>query len=235
MPARAAPTHFLCIPLGGRRLTRSLASFRADVTSLNSFAIPDDAVRPPGTLHLTLGVMSLPTQAQLDRAVATLQGLNLREIVGDVRASLARQQQSTRRLLDAHSRPLIALRGLQAMQTPARTSVLYAPPVDVDGSGTLHGLCEAVRRVFIERGLMVDDGRPQLLHATIVNTIYSKDERGRRRREKLLIDARGVVAQYDDYTWVDGLYVRGFQICKMGAQKIGGGDEAYEQVAFVSM
>lgn len=234
MPARAAPTHFLCIPLGGRRLTRSLASFRADVTSINSHAIPDDAVRPPGTLHLTLGVMSLPSQTQLDRAVELLRGLNLRELVGGVRASLARQQKGSDGAADAQARPLIALRGLQTMQSPAKTSVLYAPPVDVDGSGTLVGLCEAVKKVFVERGVMADDGRPLLLHATVVNTIYAKDERGRRRKDRLMLDSRGLVAQYADYEWVDGLYVRGFSLCKMGAKSIGNGDQAYEQVAFVS-
>ena len=237
MPPKPAPTHFLCIPLAGAQLVRNLAAFRADVSNINSFAIPEDALRPPGTIHLTLGVMSLPQQAQLDKAVELLKGLQLRDILADVRASLAKQQSQLGGVTVADAaRPSIALRGLRAMQSPTKTSVLYAPPVDVDGSGTLYKFCDAVRRVFMEAGLMVDDGRPLLLHATVVNTIYAKGSNGRsRRKEKLMLDASGIMARYEDFTWVDLLEVGRFAVCKMGAKKLEDGDAVYEEVASVEI
>lgn len=236
MPPKAAPTHFLCIPLAGTQLLRNLAAFRADVSNINSFAIPEDAVRPPGTIHLTLGVMSLPQQAQVDKAVEILKGLQFRDILTDVRASLAKQQSQIGSVAVADAaRPSIALRGLRAMQSPTKTSVLYAPPVDVDGSGTLYRFCDVVRRVFMEAGLMADEGRPLLLHATVVNTIYAKGSDGRRRREKLMLDASNIMARYEDFTWVDVLEVGRFAVCKMGAKKLDDGDAAYEEIASVEI
>ncbi|ROT43730.1 hypothetical protein SODALDRAFT_320123 [Sodiomyces alkalinus F11] len=83
-------THFLCIPLvtpsSRPHLARALAAFRADVTgpSVQS-AIPHDAVRPLGTLHLTLGMMSLPDAEGIEKAVSVLRSLKPREILAGIR------------------------------------------------------------------------------------------------------------------------------------------------------
>lgn len=80
-------THFLCIPLmrhatpsasnpttntntntrqeTEQLLSANLATFKQDVTrpaKLGGFDLHPDAVRPPGTLHLTLGMMSFPSK-----------------------------------------------------------------------------------------------------------------------------------------------------------------------------
>ncbi|KAM7206313.1 AKAP7 2'5' RNA ligase-like domain containing protein [Rhypophila sp. PSN 637] len=65
MPPQPSLTHFLCIPLVTRssrpQLTSSLASFREQVTSpLSGFNVPEEAIRPVGSLHLTLGMFSFP-------------------------------------------------------------------------------------------------------------------------------------------------------------------------------
>lgn len=109
---------------------------------------------------------------------------------------------------------------------------------------------------------MVDEQRPLLLHATVVNTIYVKKNKnnvnnnnnssnsnnnpnnngdrrggrqGRRRQERLTLDARDILGRYDDYVWVEGMPVDRVAICRMGAKKIEGseGDEAYEVEAEV--
>ncbi|KAK7424357.1 hypothetical protein QQX98_000625 [Neonectria punicea] len=211
-----APTHFLCLPLAGAQLARSLSLFRDDVTSAMSFGVPQEAVRPLGTLHLTLGVLSLKEDG-VARAGELLRSLRLGEMLGDAGAPA-----------DGLS---MALQGLHAMQTPSKTSVLYAPPVDADG--ILFRFCEQVRATFRDAGLMADEGRPLLLHATVVNTIYVKGG-GRGRREKLTLDARDMIRRYDDYLWAADLRVDRVALCRMGAKKIEGtDDEAYEVEAEV--
>lgn len=235
----SGPTHFLCIPLQRRQLARSITAFRAAVTDINSFALPADAIRPPGTMHLTLGVMSLPQQAQIDRAVSLLRHLKLRDVLAEARASLLERRATTTAAAAHHQHQpmVISLQGLHAMQDPAKSSVLYAPPLDVgvDSSGVLYTFCKAVKAAFVEAGIMEAEGsRPLLLHATVVNTIYVKGRNGQRRRERLMLDARDLLGAYEDHVWLDQHEVRSVALCRMGAQPVGrDGDQAYEVVAEV--
>ncbi|KAI1132145.1 kinase A anchor protein [Nemania abortiva] len=251
MPPRPTPTHFLCIPLvtakSRQQLSTSLSSFRADVTSLESFGVPDEAIRPVGTLHLTLGVMSFPKNEGLEQAVALLKTIIPRQILADVTASTLPDKQGTAKaageLPGSLSSPLsVTLKSLHTMQSAAKASVLYAPPVDTDG--VLTRFCEKLRSAFQEAGLMMEDTRPLLLHATILNTIYVKGRRnsggggGRgkgKNRDKLTIDARQILDRYDDYTWMEDVPVEKIAICKMGAKKQEDGDEVYEVEAEIDV
>ncbi|KAI5862370.1 RNA ligase-like domain-containing protein [Durotheca rogersii] len=249
MPPRPVPTHFLCLPLvtGTSRLqlSTSLSTFSTDVTSPDSFAIPEQAVRPLGTLHLTIGVMSFPKDEGLEKAVELLKTLVPSRILGSVREAAATILQAdasadpavtkpTREPGDEGARPPpllpVTLKGLHSMQPSAsKASVLYAPPVDTDG--TLRRFCEHLRSVFQEAGLMTAEERPLLLHATIVNTIYVKgrDRKGKGKgkgRDKSTIDARGILDRYDDFVWVEDAPLDKIAICRMGAKKQDDGDEA---------
>ncbi len=235
-PARRGtnPTHFLCIPLLRRQLAGNMAAFRADVSNINGAApMPADAVRPPGTMHITLGVMSLPQPAQLARAVAVLRELRLRDILAETRAALLQQRARGPAGAPAPAGHVwLTLKGLGAMQDASHTGVLYAPPLDVEGqgAGVLYAFCQAVRRRFIEAGLMEADRRPFLLHATVVNTTHVKRARGQ-GRERLMLDARALLDEYADHVWLDRHQVRALAICRMGAKPRGDrGDEAYEVV-----
>lgn len=222
MPPKTAPTHFLCIPLTGTQLSRSLASFKADVTNPMSFAVPPEAIRPLGTLHLTLGVMALKGDG-VERAAELLRSLRLRDMLANMRKSASSTGSSS---VTDDTKLSVTLQGLQAMHTPSKTSVVYAPPVDTDG--VLWRFCEQIKTTFQEAGLMAEENRPLLLHATIVNTIYVKSSRGK-RRERLTIDARDMVSQYDGHVWMENMPVERLTLCRMGAKKIEGtDDEAYE-------
>ena len=148
----------------------------------------------------------------------------------------------------------ITLRGLASMQPADRAAVLYAPPVDE--LGVLQEFCEKVRQVFADAELMVDEGRPLLLHATVVNTVYVRDNnnRGRGRggsrgrggrggrgwkRERLVFDASGMLERYEDQVWMVDVPLETIAICRMGAKKVvgvdGEEDEAYEVEAEVQI
>ncbi|KAF3070564.1 hypothetical protein GL218_00398 [Daldinia childiae] len=236
MPPRPSPTHFLCLPLvtgqSRHQLSASLSAFSRDVTSTDSFAVPEQAIRPLGTLHLTIGVMSFPRDDGLDKAVALLKTLVPRKIMASINAAETGQEPA---------RPLspllsVTLKGLHSMQpTSSKASVLYASPVDSEG--TLLRFCENLRSTFQEAGLMAEENRPLLLHATIMNTIYVKgrNRKGGKRHEKLTIDARDILDRYDDYVWMKDVPVEKIAICKMGAKKQEDGDEAYEIEAEIEL
>ncbi|KAF9877793.1 hypothetical protein CkaCkLH20_04928 [Colletotrichum karsti] len=230
MPPRPAPTHFLCIPLitpsSRPQLSKSLASFKADVTSPDSFAIPSDSVRPLGTLHLTLGVMSFPKNEGLDKAVEVLKSLRPREILSTVKP-LSSITQLAGPATSTPEKPLsLTLRGLHSIQPAPKASVLYAPPVDTEG--VFRAFCEKLRAVFQEAEVMEKEDRPLLLHATIVNTIYVKG-RGK-KGSKVTIDARDILDRYDDYVWMEDVPVEKIAICRMGAKKIEGEDDQEYEV-----
>lgn len=220
------PTHFLCIPLRSPQLRRTLASFKADVTSHSPAGggpLPGQAIRPPSTLHLTLGVMSLRDEGAVARAVSILRSLRLGDVLDQLRAPPGFS---------------FALRGLGSTRKASATTVLYAPPDDAHG--ILRSFCEHVRRVFQEAGLMEDSARPLLLHATVVNTIYVSGRGPRRggRRPALEIDARDLMDRYEDYVWAEDVPLRTVAICRMGAREIPGGeegDQAYEVEAEVGL
>lgn len=245
MPPKPFPTHFLCIPLvtatSRPQLAASLASFSADVTSPDSFAVPAGAIRPVGTLHLTLGVMSFPkggeTDGGVDKAVELLRALAPKKMLAEAR--------STPNETEAEPKPLsVTLRGLHSMQSASKASTLYAAPEDADGA--LQRFCEKLKGAFEEAGLMAADKRPLLLHATILNTIYIKgrDRPGdggggggkSKKREKMTIDARGILDRYEDHVWMDEVPVEKIAICRMGAKETEDGrDQAYEVEAEIDV
>ncbi|KAJ1338540.1 activating signal cointegrator complex subunit 1 [Microdochium nivale] len=245
MPPRPAPTHFLCLPLvtvlSRPQLAKSLGAFAADVASPDSFAVPEQALRPLGTIHLTLGVMSLAPggSSGLDGAIALLRSL----VPSPAVSALLRPSQlqnPNQAPAPAPTTPSLAitLKGLHSIQPPAKATVLYAPPAD-DG-GALLQLCQHLRSAFQEAGYMDKEDRPLLLHATVVNTIYVKGGRSKsggpgKKSDKLAIDARGILDRYDDYVWMQDVPLETVAICKMGAKEQPDGDVAYEAVAQVEL
>lgn len=243
MPPRPIPTHFLCIPLVNAasrpQLVSSLASFAADVTSPESYGVPAGAIRPVGTLHLTLGVMSFPKNEGVEKAVELLNTLMPRQILASVRPQEpipAETKVETGGSSAPAPPPLLSvtLKGVLSMQPAAKATVLYSPPADADQ--ILQRFCEKIKATFQEAGLMMDeDNRPLLLHATILNTIYVKGARHGKKRERLTIDARGILDRYDDFVWMEDVPVEKIAICRMGAKKQDDGDEAYEVEAEIDL
>jgi activating signal cointegrator complex subunit 1 len=203
-------THFLCLPLvtssNRAQLNDALTQLHNDVQRLTP--VPPKAVRPVGTLHLTLGVMSL-SPSQLSDAITHLQGLELGRLLrGITTKKMAEASEASQTLANAigenggavaHPTPplpasaeamsgadldpdllAVQLRGLVPMQKPSQTSVLYAEPYDK--SGRLMRFSESVRKSFEERGWVLEDKRGLKLHATMLNTIYAKDRRAKKER-----------------------------------------------------
>jgi activating signal cointegrator complex subunit 1 len=182
-------THFLCLPLvtdtSRPQLQRGLEKFKEELAK--DGPVPTKAVRPVGTLHLTLGVMSL-VPSELEEAKQYLQDLDLHILLRDITyrrvAEKAAESGEIAENLNAAAMPdtdalTIKLESLIPMQSPHKTSILYAEPRD--SSQRLQPFAEALREQFKGKGLLVEDDRPLKLHGTIMNTIYAKPKGGRGR------------------------------------------------------
>ncbi|KAJ5619665.1 hypothetical protein N7510_003649 [Penicillium lagena] len=201
-PQRPPLTHFLCLPLVNTtslpQLETSLAAFKAahppvPVSALpgaqgggtdgngSISVIPDGALRPIGTLHLTLGVMSLPSKERFDEAVAFFQKLDLASLMrGAERAARGQKKKSHEEQLLASttadtemdspnsepeaSSPLsplnVSLESLHALPRAKAATVLHASPVDP--TRRLYPFCVMLRDKFIEAGFLVaEQANPQ--------------------------------------------------------------------------
>ncbi|PVH89343.1 hypothetical protein DL98DRAFT_402402 [Cadophora sp. DSE1049] len=266
MPPRPPPprlTHFLAIPLvtptSRQQLQHSLSLFKDKVTQPNVASLPDgipgQAIRPLGTLHLTLGVMSLTTPEKVEGVLGLLKSL---EFVG-VRPTSAKVEESKDKEKEKERPPpplYITLQGLQSMHDPSKTSVLYTAPLDPDLR--LYRSCVKLREVFKE--FLVGEQRPLLLHATVVNTVYVKgrgvgtgagrggarrgrgdggrDRGGRgggRGRERLVLDARELLGEWEDFVWMKDVRVEKVAVLRMGAKVGECGEEEYEVEGEVDM
>jgi activating signal cointegrator complex subunit 1 len=214
-PKKPPLTHFLCVPLinstSQPQLEASIGKFKENVCSTtpvkppqgvepaeegNDSTLSADAIRPVGSLHLTLGVMSLD-EGKLAQANTLLQSLDVEKLLQEAALPQESQINITDTPDSAPSTPLatdrvgikastlsdspltLSLEGLEPMQSPTKTSILYIRPHDP--TNRLEPLCQALRKAFTEAGLLVPDTRPLRLHATIVNTIYIK---GRKKNKK---------------------------------------------------
>ncbi|KAL8981434.1 MAG: hypothetical protein Q9205_003776 [Flavoplaca limonia] len=149
--------------------------------------IPVKAIRPLGTLHLTIGVMSLKEEGRLEGAVELLKGIDLGALLRDAGKKEDGEgvdTTSTSTTLpisplppsqpnkNASPPPLtLSFTGLHSMHSPKSTSFLYTPPTD--SNDRLYPFCQALRDRFATEGFMVDKERALKLHATVLNTIYA--------------------------------------------------------------
>ena len=212
-------THFLCVPLvtptSRQQLESSIQSFRDLVAPSNEQGssghridgarretldekavahIHPKSVRPIGTLHCTLGVMSL-NESSLSEAIQFLKTLDVISLLRDASTlkyasdpssliekpgdgNSVKDQLGASGALEHNAAPIqVDLKGLTSMHAPQNTSILYCAPTDL--SGRLYPFCQALQTLFKEKEFILPDDRPLKLHATIVNTIYAKGRKPR--------------------------------------------------------
>lgn len=201
-----ALTHFLCLPLVNHvslpQLEASIAALTkacppVPVADLSNgqhqtneqdallAAIPQGAVRPVGTIHLTIGVMSLPNKERLNEALAFFQTLDLASLLREAErvAHELRQKRASRRPssqsepnsaeaaslssgspTDSRQSPSpfsVSLESLHALPRAKAATVLHASPVDP--TGRLYPFCLMLRDKFIEAGFMLSESKNGLL------------------------------------------------------------------------
>lgn len=198
-------THFLCLPLVNSislpQLESSLASFKAAIPASPAQQgqgqndpheaileqgrplIPDGALRPVGTLHLTLGVMSLPSKERFEEALGFFQSLDLVAMMHEAEEKAEKVRSRKGRLEQPSTPSLPGSRGdgefdsaqetagpattvSQTMPRPFNVSLesLHALPrarsatvlhaAPVDPTSRLYPFCEMLRDKFLEAGFL---------------------------------------------------------------------------------
>jgi len=174
--------------------------------------------------------MSLETEERVQGAINLLQSLDLPKHL----AAAESQESSDQKQSLKSSNLEVSLTGLETMHKVQDTSVLSVHPTDE--SNRLQNFCESLRKTFVDDGFIVDENRPLKLHATVLNTVYSKAEVGTVKR----LQAEVLLELFKDFNWIVNLQLECIAICKMGAKKTfdAGGTlvkEAYEEVAAIPM
>lgn len=220
-------THFLCLPLvtdaSRPQLQSGLEKLKEDIEEDST--VPAKAIRPIGTIHLTLGVMSL-TEPQLQAVREYLQSLSLHDLIRNITIQKAADRTAEggaiTENLDAATMPdtsflAVDLQELRPMHSPSRTSILYAAPEDP--TKRLLPFASALKDDLMQNEFLVNDTRPLKLHATIINTVYAKPNKTNRNSHSMYFDARDLIDKYKDFTWAEAVRIDRIQICKMGAKK----------------
>lgn len=197
-PEKRPPlTHFLCLPLVNStslpQLESSVAIFRAECPPVpvadlpdasekqdtSRAIIPEGAVRPLGTLHLTLGVMSLPTKERLEQALRFFQSLDLaglmretervatelrekdksraRSSTSDKHSGDSESQESVPETARASNTINVSLESLHSLPRAKAATVLHASPMDP--TGRLYPFCLMLRDKFLEAGFLQGESK----------------------------------------------------------------------------
>ena len=118
-PRSVPKTHFICLPLRSPNFRSKVNAFNALLPSTISPTI----IRPSGSLHFTVGVMSLTTPEDVDSAVNFLHSCRSEAL------SILQNDKLT-----------VSLKGIANMQRNLKkASVIYAVPEP--GDGRLRSLC----------------------------------------------------------------------------------------------
>lgn len=205
-------THFLCLPLISNtslpQLEESISEFkrripRARETTANqptdtSPLFPDSAIRPLGTLHLTLGVMSLRTPERVNEAIKFLQSLDVGSILQEAESEIAfqGQQRSTSQDLLPIS---VSLRSLEPLPKAKAATVLYTSPVDP--TSRLYPFADRLRNAFVEAGFIEQDVIKQTPKKQEDNNqAVEKSSEGNEYRNKEIMEKRGAESEEDGPT-----------------------------------
>ncbi|ERF70511.1 hypothetical protein EPUS_07368 [Endocarpon pusillum Z07020] len=245
-PPRPPLTHFLCLPL---LTPTSIPQLQASIAHLKSVTeglqpvtedasasagagagaekrpprtgplIPPAAFRPLGTLHLTLGVMSLKEPERLQGALKLLEDLDLAGMLGEVsdgRSSpedillgespvalgLGHSTRSSDELEEKSSSHDMTEVSPRTIGIPAAEAieVLHTPPHDP--TSRLHPFCLSVLDHFKSAGYILSEAadRELTLHATLINTVYVKKRRDgeKKRMGKVTFDATPVLRVFNE-------------------------------------
>uniref|UniRef100_A0A093V7C9 A-kinase anchor protein 7-like phosphoesterase domain-containing protein n=1 Tax=Talaromyces marneffei PM1 TaxID=1077442 RepID=A0A093V7C9_TALMA len=183
-------THFLCLPLVSETslplLENSLLKFKHNLLLARKAGgdhpsewlpslFPDSAIRPLGTVHLTLGVMSLTSATRIEEAAEFLKSLNVDKILQEVQSELASPGTDESTIQGVNNNPIsVSLEALGALPKAKAATVLYASPVDP--TSRLNPFAVKIRQAFVKAGFIEQDFMKQRPKKTKTRNQVSSSE-----------------------------------------------------------
>jgi len=193
---RSKRTHFISIPLVCESTKERFLIFKdlvlQECTECRGF--DEGIIQIPEKLHLTMGVMVLMSEKEIERAAAVLQ-----ELQGEIQSNFINQE------------PLkVILEGVDCMNNdPSKVVVLYAKVKLADGTDRLQRMADHIVEKFVSVGLMRKEYDSVKLHATVINTNFKEEadknqdvtsNKPENRRHKVTyFDARKVFELCDNF------------------------------------
>eukprot|EP00794_Sanderia_malayensis_P011270 gene11270-12450_t len=194
------PTHFISIPLACESTVACLEDFKNTVIEHCSECrgFDERIFQIPQKLHLTIGMMVLMSDKEIEKAGEFLQQL---------------KDEITRKYIG--SKPMhVRLEGVECMNDdPSEIAVLYAKVRLADGSDRLHAIAEFIVDSFVSKGLMKREYDRVKLHATVINTKFlniiegeqTKDDSSNRSHGQInkrsTFDARKVIQLCENFNF----------------------------------
>ena len=179
-------THFLSIPVNTGLVQENFLNFKRDVleTLDEVYGLDETIFQTETLLHLTVGTMALLDQRERDLA---------RDLLTDCQESVIQP------LLQGGSLEF-SIEGLEIMNDdPADVDVLYGKVRDE--SGILQNIVDGIVEKFVQSGLMRREYDRVKLHATLLNTLFRRDQGDlgdRDRKERESFDARALLDRFSE-------------------------------------
>ena len=180
-------THFLSIPVNTGAVQENFLSFKRDVLeSLEEevLGLDETIFQTETLLHLTVGTMALLDQRERDLA---------RDLLSDCNESIIQP------LLQGSSLEF-SIEGLEIMNDdPGDVDVLYGKVRD--DTGILQNIVDGIVAKFVQSGLMRREYDRVKLHATLLNTLFRRDQGDlgdRDRKERESFDARALLDRFSE-------------------------------------
>lgn len=227
-------THFLCIPLATSKSRSQLNGarqrlMRDPITS----KIPTEAFVWPDTQRLTLGELSLQSDGEVSKAKSLLKGLDLDNMLDELRSGNERQSFGTlHNLGDSHTvQPIsVSIKGFD------RSEYVYARlnAAIIDTESILSRFFQTIQRRFLEAGLMrltpakpLNESRP--LRMTVIDTgristttpsekhhLLKYMPKGKVLYKTLRPDVAELRTKYQDFTWASDIQLEKLSIRELG-------------------
>ncbi|KAI9144515.1 AKAP7 2'5' RNA ligase-like domain-containing protein [Paraphysoderma sedebokerense] len=224
-------THFLSLPINHPDIGTSVNSFHENLIKMSIPNFDPSIIVPPTASHLTIAVLKLYTQEDIQRAIECLKesSSEIYDLVGTTSV-------------------LIKVKGVDIMVgTAERAHVIYGKIDRDEGQQRIMKVCERIITNFIAAGLLPPDTPPPKLHLTLLNTRYrsrqsiqqSTDESSPKSKNRyggtqIPISATSILSSYGDHMF-GTVRIEEIQICKMGARDFDGQGKKYQSVGTIRL
>eukprot|EP00039_Didymoeca_costata_P016111 m.282861 g.282861 ORF g.282861 m.282861 type:complete len:349 (+) comp16338_c2_seq25:3397-4443(+) len=169
-------THFLSIPIQGAEFADSIDRFRDTAMEIQNsegdIGLSQEMFNTSTKLHLTIGVLKLFDQQDINKAKQVL-------------------QECAKKLKGLRGTKII-VKGVEYMNDdPAAVDVLYAKVSLDDGPERLQVAVNEIADAFVDAGLLDSENENVKLHATVINSKWMRNKRANARKtfnaSKLLV------------------------------------------------
>ncbi|XP_043274511.1 activating signal cointegrator 1 complex subunit 1 [Venturia canescens] len=197
------PTHFLGIPMIDKTIASNYENFKNIVlndTGKTARGVQEGVFQKPEKMHLTLGMLVLVDDQEVQKAVQALEDC---------------KEQIIKPILEKIKNPIkIKAQGLECMNDdPSDVTVVYGKICS--DNDLLQELADKVVNFFVEKDLMKQEKDKVKLHLTVMNSAFLLDHEATHYQRKEKFDATNILKVHTNYYFGE-LPLNTIQLCKRG-------------------